>query len=178
MQYRRSNVKGGTYFFTVNLANRKSTRLTDEVKRLGNAMRHVKRKYPFQLDAIVVLPEHLHALWTLPKNDSDFATRWMLIKSNFSRQLTKDEKCNISRRKKGERGIWQRRYWEHTIRDEQDFERHVEYIHYNPVKHGYVDVASGWQYSSIHRYISKGIVKKDWGGRVDSLAEPGFGERV
>ena len=178
MQYRRSSVKGGTYFFTVNLANRQSTLLIDEAKRLGNVMRQVKKQHPFHLDAIVVLPEHLHALWTLPDNDSDYATRWMLIKSGFSRQLAKEEKCNSSRRKKGERGIWQRRYWEHMIRDEQDYERHVEYIHYNPVKHGHVEQASDWQYSSIHKYISKGIVEKDWGGRLDSLQESGFGERV
>ena len=178
MQYRRSNVKGGTYFFTVNLANRQSTLLIDEAKRLGNVIRQVKKQHPFHLDAIVVLPEHLHALWTLPQNDNDYATRWMLIKTGFSRQLARAEKCNSSRRKKGERGIWQRRYWEHLIRNEQDYERHVEYIHYNPVKHGYIEQASDWQYSSIHKYIANGIVEKDWGGRLDSLQESGFGERV
>jgi len=178
MQYRRSKVKGGTYFFTVNLANRQSRLLIDEAKRLGNVMRQVKKQHPFHLDAIIVLPEHLHALWTLPDNDSDYATRWMLIKSGFSRQLATEEKCNSSRRKNGERGIWQRRYWEHMIRDAQDYERHVEYIHYNPVKHGHVEQASDWQYSSIHKYIANGIVEKDWGGRIDSLQESGFGERV
>ena len=100
---------------------------------------------------MVVLPEHLHAVWTLPKNDNDFAKRWMLIKSNFSRQLPTTERINKSRKTKGERGIWQRRYWEHLIRDEIDYQRHVEYIHYNPVKHGYVDKPTDWKYSTIHQ---------------------------
>ena len=133
MQYRRADVAGGTYFFTVNLAERKNTLLIEHFDKLRSAFYKTKKQHPFLLDAMVVLPEHLHAIWSLPKNDNDFAKRWMLIKSNFSRQLPKTERINRSRKTKGERGIWQRRYWEHLIRDEIDYQRHVEYIHYNPV---------------------------------------------
>ena len=163
MRYRRADITGGTYFFTVNLAERKNTLLVDEFDKLRNVINKVKKQHPFRLDAMVVLPEHLHALLTLPTNDKDFATRWMLIKSGFSRQLPKHERINKSRQRKGERGIWQRRYWEHLIRDEQDFERHVDYIHYNPVKHGYVKQAVDWPYSTIHAYITKGLLDRNLG---------------
>jgi putative transposase len=94
----------------------------------------------------VVLPDHLHAVWTLPQGDADFATRWMLIKARFSRGIANTERINAIRIKKGARGIWQRRYWEHLIRDARDYEKHLDYIHYNPVKHGYVQCASQWLY--------------------------------
>lgn len=154
---------GGTYFFTVNLAERNKTLLVDEIDILRATINRVKQNHPFKLDAMVVLPEHLHALMTLPKNDNDFATRWMLIKSGFSRQLPKRERINDSRQAKGERGIWQRRYWEHLIRDERDFSQHVDYIHYNPVKHGHVAAAVDWPYSTIHQYIEQGLVDAGWG---------------
>lgn len=163
MKYRRADVRGGTYFFTVNLAERNKTLLVDEIDILRATINRVKQNHPFKLDAMVVLPEHLHALMTLPKNDNDFATRWMLIKSGFSRQLPKRERINDSRQAKGERGIWQRRYWEHLIRDERDFSQHVDYIHYNPVKHGHVAAAVDWPYSTIHQYIEQGLVDADWG---------------
>ncbi len=163
MQYRRYNVKGATYFFTVNLANRESTLLVDEFDKLREIMNKVKKDHPFILDALVVLPEHLHALWTLPVGDSDFSKRWILIKAGFSRQLPKNERVNKSRLKKGERGIWQRRFWEHLIRDDVDYENHVNYIHNNPVKHGYVERAIDWRYSTIHYYVKRGIVCSDWG---------------
>jgi putative transposase len=178
MQYRRANVKGGTYFFTVNLAERGRSLLVDEIDTLRNVVAGVIKRHPLTIDAIVVLPEHLHALWTLPEGDNDYATRWMLIKTGFSRHLPKGEHCNASRAKKGERGIWQRRYWEHLIRDEHDYERHVDYIHYNPVKHGYVDHASDWQFSSIHQLISDGIVEKNWGRGMEPPGGTAFGERV
>lgn len=111
----------------------------------------------------MVLPDHLHTIWTLPIDDADFATRWRLIKSHFSRGIPTTERLNQSRLHKSERGIWQRRYWEHLIRDDLDYQRHVDYIHYNPVKHGYVDKAVDWPYSSIHRYIEKDIISSDWG---------------
>ena len=177
MQYRRADVKGGTYFFTVNLADRQGSLLVDKIDILRNTMSLVMRRHPFIIDAIVILPEHLHALWTLPEGDNDYATRWMLIKSSFSRQIPQGEHRSASRKKKGERGIWQRRYWEHLIRDDRDYSRHVEYIHYNPVKHGYVPCASDWQYSSIHRYIAGGLVEKNWGVGIDFAEEVGFGER-
>ena len=176
MQYRRAKIKGGTYFFTVNLAQRNRSLLVDEIDKLRNTMANVIKRHPFKLDAIVVLPEHLHALWTMPEDDCDYATRWMLIKSGFSRQLPKGERRNASRIKKGERGIWQRRYWEHLIRDEQDYKRHVDYIHYNPVKHGYVNRASDWQYSSIHRFIANKILDQNWGSNIKPFEAVGWGE--
>ena len=141
-------------------------------------MAHVKKRRPFKLDAIVVLPEHLHALWTLPEDDGDFATRWILIKAGFSRQLPKGEPCNASRRTKRERGIWQRRYWEHLIRDEEDFKRHVDYIHYNAVKHGHVNRASDWPYSSIHQYIANGTLPENWGCGMELFDGLSFGEKT
>lgn len=137
-------------------------------------MRYVKRKHPFHIDAMVVLPEHLHAIWTLPTDDADFATRWMLVKAGFSRQAPPLERRSPSRVTKGERGIWQRRYWEHLIRDEKDFARHVDYIHFNPVKHGHAMRAVDWPYSSVHRYIRLGLVVPDWAS--DATEETGFGE--
>ena len=163
MQYRRANITGGTYFFTVNLADRKKTLLVDEFELLRDVFNKVKKQHPFILEAMVVLPEHLHAMITLPTNDNDFALRWMLIKSGFSRQLPKHEKINKSRKRKGERGIWQRRYWEHLIRDNNDYARHVNYIHYNPVKHGYVKMAADWPYSTVHRYIKNNLLDRNWG---------------
>jgi len=136
MRYRRADIKGGTYFFTVNLAQRHLRLLLDRVEILREAVKTVKQRHPFHIDAFVVLPDHLHAIWTLPPDNADFTTRWMLIKSGFSRHIAMHERRSVSRISKGERGIWQRRYWEHLIRDENDFERHVDYIHYNPVKHG------------------------------------------
>ena len=176
MRYRRAETKGGTYFFTVNLAERQNTLLVDEIDKLRNVMNKVKQQHPYKLDAMVVLPDHLHVMWTLPSNDNDYATRWMLIKSGFSRQIPKQERINKSRKTKGERGIWQRRYWEHLIRDERDFERRVDYIHYNPVRHGYVERAADWPYSSIHRFITRGVVSKDWGFGGCHSDEGAYGE--
>lgn len=178
MRYRRSDVAGGTYFFTVNLAERQNTLLVDEINKLRGIMNKVKRQHPFKIDAMVVLPDHLHVMWTLPINDNDFVTRWMLIKSGFSRQIPKSERINQSRQIKGERGIWQRRYWEHLIRDEDDFENHVNYIHYNPVKHGHVERAVDWPYSSIHEYIAKDLLGRDWGNGGTDVKGDGFGERL
>ncbi len=174
MRYRRARVGGGTYFFTVNLADRDSTLLVDEIGALRTAMGYVKKRHPFRIDAVVVLPDHLHALWTLPENDRDFPTRWMLIKSTFSRMLPWGERRRESRLKKGERGIWQRRYWEHLIRDERDLSAHVDYIHWNPVKHGYVDQVVQWPHSSFHRYVREGLLPASWGGvQTDGV----YGER-
>jgi putative transposase len=177
MRYRRANVAGATYFFTVNLAVRSNTLLVDYVAALREAVRIVKQRHPFHIDAFVVLPDHLHAIWTLPENDADFAKRWMLIKSGFSRHIPGGEYRNESRVGKGERGVWQRRYWEHLMRDEDDYQRHVDYIHYNPVKHGYVKHAADWAYSSIHRYIRDGIIGHDWGGDACARDSAGYGER-
>jgi len=163
-RYTRAYTPGGTFFFTVNLADRSKTLLTDHIDPLREAMRTVRDRHPFHIDAIVVMPDHLHAIWTLPSGDSDYPTRWALIKAGFSRSLPKTERIGASRAGKGERGIWQRRYWEHQIRDETDYERHVDYIHYNPVKHGYVKSSLDWPHSSLHRFVREGCIPADWGG--------------
>jgi putative transposase len=175
MQYRRAFVPGGTYFFTVNLLDRKKSLLIDYVEQLKQSIHIVKQRHPFHIDAMVVLPEHLHAIWTLPDNDVDYPKRWRLIKSGFSRTIPKNERIHRSRQNKHERAIWQRRYWEHLIRDELDFKRYVDYIHYNPVKHGYVDGAVEWQYSSIHKFIRDGVIDEHWGVEINHGASM-FGE--
>jgi len=177
MQYRRSDTKGASYFFTVNLANRKSTLLLDKIDTLRQSIQTVKQRHPFKIDAMVVMPDHLHAIFTLPLDDNDYANRWMLIKSSFSRHIPKGEQINPSRASKRERGLWQRRYWEHLIRDDKDYNAHVNYIHYNPVKHGYVQQAVKWPHSSIHRYIKKGDISKNWGGDDKQTNSDRWGER-
>lgn len=118
---------------------------------------------------MVILPDHLHTIWTMPPDDADYALRWRLIKTRFSRGLPKTESRSDSRIAKGERGIWQRRYWEHQIRDEDDLQCHVDYIHINPVKHGYVERAADWPHSSIHRYIARGDFGSDWACDVKEM---------
>ena len=161
--YRRVKTPGATYFFTVNLAERHNNRLLlDWIDNLRQSFRRVKRDHPFEIDAVVVLPDHIHCFWTLPEGDGDYQTRWSLIKAGFSRTLPMAEKRSESRVKRGERGIWQRRYWEHLIRDERDFERHVDYIHWNPVKHGRSKRVVDWPYSSFHDYVGRGVYPSEW----------------
>ena len=174
--YRRNFVPGGTFFFTVNLANRRSRLLTDRIDLLRAAFRHVRSHHPFIIDAIVVLPDHLHALWTLPSGDADFANRWRLIKTEFSKGIEVNEQRSPSREAKRERGIWQRRYWEHTLRDENDFEQHCDYIHFNPVKHVYVSSVSEWPYSSFRRFVQRGAYPFNWAA-PEEIAGAEFGER-
>ncbi len=169
MQYRRANVAGATYFFTVNLADRKRKLLTEKIDILRNAVRKIRQSYPFDILAMVVLPDHLHAIWRLPEGDANFPLRWSLIKAAFSREIPKGELIRLSRVLKRERGIWQRRYWEHQIRDDDDLEKHVAYIHFNPVKHGYATRAVDWPYSSIHREISRGNIDGTWGFFSDDI---------
>ena len=178
MQYRRDNTLGGTWFFTVNLAERKKKLLVEEIEMLRDVMNQVKHKHPFKVDAMVVLPDHLHAIWTLPKDDNEYAKRWGLIKSGFSRKIPKTERINKSRLNKGERGIWQRRYWEHLIRDDRDYETHVNYIHHNPVKHGYVKRPFDWPYSTIHEFISNGVLERNWAWCEGENNSMGFREGV
>jgi putative transposase len=174
--YRRNFIPGGCYFFTVNLGDRRSRLLTGNIELLRTAFRHARRRHPFTIDAIVVLPDHLHAIWTLPEGDSDFAVRWQLIKGGFSRGLPRWEPVSASRLRKHERGIWQRRYWEHTLRDENDFARHVDYIHFNPVRHGHVKELRDWPFSSFHRMVRLGVYPADWDR--DAVDRDGaFGER-
>ena len=174
--YRRNFIAGGCFFFTVNLAERRLRLLTEHIDELRNALRKVRRQHPFTIDAMVVLPDHLHGVWTLPEGDADFATRWRLIKSTFSRSLPAGERISGSRAAKGERGIWQRRYWEHTVRDESDFARHVDYIHINPVKHGLVTRVRDWPFSSFHRMVRLGVYPEDWAGAA-VIEDTDFGER-
>lgn len=148
--YRRWYVPGGCNFFTVVLQNRKSSLLTENIELLREAFSVVKEKHPFDINAIVVLPEHLHCIWTLPSNDDDFSLRWRLIKGYFSRKLPDNKGITTARNKPHQRVIWQRRFWEHYIRCEADFHRHIEYIYYNPVKHGYCETPFQWPFSSIH----------------------------
>jgi putative transposase len=163
-EYRRYFIPGGTYFFTVNLADRTKHLLIDHIDLLLYSIESIRKEPAFTIDAITVLPDHLHTVWTLPQGDKDFSARWRKIKARFSRGLPNIEQRSISRHNKGERGIWQRRFWEHAIRDELDFQRHVDYVHYNPVKHGYCRRVMDWPYSSFHRHVHLGIYPLDWAG--------------
>jgi putative transposase len=164
--YRRAYIKGGTFFFTV-VTNERHHVFNDKaaVDLLKTSFRRVMRLHPFEIDSIAVLPDHLHCIWMLPENDSDFSIRWRLIKSDFTRGYLSVSAGEISnsRRMKKEKGIWQRRFWEHMIRDEADLNMHRDYIHYNPVKHGLADSPSEWEYSSFISFVSKGLYQPDWG---------------
>jgi putative transposase len=161
--YRRRRVAGASYFFTVNLHDRRNALLVEHIDLLRSTFRAVRQSHPFVIDAIVVLPEHLHCIWTLPPEDVDYSTRWRLIKSEFSRALPSIENRSISRLLHKERGIWQRRFWEHAIRDDEDFANHVDYIHFNPVKHGLVPRPIEWPHSSLHSYAKRGVLPAEWG---------------
>jgi putative transposase len=162
-RYRRSLTGGGTFFFTVNLADRKSRLLVDEIECLRQAFDLARQRYPFKMLAYSVLPEHLHAIWRLPDDDARFGLRWSIIKRAFSKQLPAGER-SASKHAKREKGIWQRRFWEHQIRDEVDLQRHVDYIHFNAVKHGLVQRAADWPYTSFHWYVESGRLLTDWAG--------------
>jgi putative transposase len=173
-QYRRSKFKGSVFFFTVVLSERSSNLLFTEIERFRQAYRTVQQRRPFETIAICVLPDHVHALWALPEGDADFSIRWNLIKGGFSRGLDPKPR-SASKVAKREKGIWQRRYWEHAIRDDADMERHVDYIHFNPVKHGHVTRAADWPHSSFHRYVERGWLVADWGGDIRDI-QGSFGE--
>jgi len=168
MRYRRSNIPGATLFFTVVTYDRKRLLCSGEnPMRLKEAMESVRTDHPFTIDAIVLLPDHIHCIWTLPPDDNDFSTRWMLIKSKFTRTCSNPfpTVLSSSRTNKREQAIWQRRFWEHQIRDEMDFQRHVDYIHYNPVRHGLARAPMEWKYSSFKRYVDDGIYPPTWGAQ-------------
>jgi putative transposase len=173
--YRRAFVPGGCWFFTVTLLERQKSLLVEHIELLRHAVAATRRSRPFTIDAFVVLPDHLHAVWTLPPGDADFSTRWRLIKSSFVRRLPEREWLSPVRIERHERGVWQRRFWEHLIRDEADYARHVEYCYINPVKHRLVSRVGDWPHSSFHRDVRAGIFPQDWAGDV---AQGGtFGER-
>lgn len=158
--YRRIRVPGGIYFFTVNLLDRRKSLLIDHIDALRKAFRDTQVERPFKIHAVAIMPEHLHCLWQLPEGDNDNARRWSQIKSEFSRQLPIDELRTITRLKYRERGIWQKRFWEHWITDETDFHNHVDYIHRNPVKHGYVKHAQDWPHSSYIQNIGRALARR------------------
>ena len=173
--YRRAWLQGGTYFFTVNALQRHGNDLlTRHIDALRDVVRQVRRGHPFQIHAWVVLPDHLHCVIELPPGDDDFALRWRLIKLGFSKRISATERRSAVRQSRGERGLWQRRYWEHLIRDERDFAAHMDYVHFNPVKHGHVASVSDWPYSTFHRLVVAGVYPPDWGGsaQVDGVKCP------
>ncbi|MEW6532977.1 MAG: transposase [Thermodesulfobacteriota bacterium] len=190
MQYRRSRATGATFFFTVVTHKRRKLLCLDlNVGLLRDAFRYVMDRHVFSIDAFVLLPDHLHCIWALPENDNDFSTRWRLIKSYFTRKYRNLSKANLAtnRMEKSQQtvgrvepcetrhtilnnsvqAVWQNRFWEHQIRDDLDLIRHVEYIHYNPVKHGFVPSPQAWPYSSFHRYVKEGTYQSDWGAGTE-----------
>jgi putative transposase len=177
VHYRRNQLPGGTYFFTVTLADRQSHALTENIKHLRATFRRVMIVQPFEIVAMVVLPEHLHTIWTLPPDDADYAGRWRAIKAGFTRDLI-HAGANLTRNAKGEYDLWQRRYWEHTIRDDGDLAHHVDYIHHNPVKHGLVSRVAAWPHSSFHRYVRQGVLPEDWAGETTDAVNEQYGEPV
>lgn len=166
--YRRSQIAGGTYFFTV-VTYRRRRLLTGELGRqcLRSAIEKVRLTYPFEMPASILLPEHLHAIWTLPRGDHDYSTRWRRIKEEFTRAWFAaggtEASLTTSRRSRNERGIWQRRFWEHTIEDEDDLRRHIDYIHYNAVKHGEAKCPKDWPYSTFEKWVDAGAYEANWG---------------
>lgn len=168
-KYLRVRIPGACYFFTVVTLHRRQL-LVDEAARtiLKEAIVRVKEERAFEMPAMCLMPDHLHCIWQLPPEDNNYSVRWALIKSLFSKKYAAGGGAglppSVSRQKKGETGIWQRRFWEHRIRDEKDFWNHVHYIHYNPVKHGFVDRMEDWPYSTYHQFWDKGIYRDfDWG---------------
>lgn len=164
-EYRRNRVEGGPCFLSVALADWRSDLLVRDAAALCAAVSRARAFYPSHIDAWVVLPEHLHAIWTLPDGDANYSTRWLAIKRGFSARIANDESRSASRIAKGERGIWQRRFWEHTVRDKADFQRHMDYVHFNPVKHGLVSNANDWPFSSFRRAAGGLIPCGSGGGR-------------
>ena len=159
IDYRRFYIPKTSWFFTVNLAERKNNHLlVEKINELRDAFRYVMKQKPF-----LVMPDHLHCIWTLPQDDGDYSIRWNMLKGRFSRTIDHGESISKSRQKRRERGIWQRRFWAHLITDQDDFNRHFDYIHWNPVKHSKVARVAEWPYSSFHRYVRQGIYSENWG---------------
>ena len=196
--YIRPKVSGAAVFFTVNLADRASPVLVDRIADLREAMRVTRAERPFRVDAWVVLPDHMHCDWTLSAGDGDYSTRWGAIKSRFTRRLRDTGRVGFqpteakrlghpvgwnptlpksaSKRRKGDAGVWQRRFWEHHIRDDEDFRAHVEYCWFNPVKHGYVTAPLDWEHSSFHKFVDEGLYRPDWGSKREIGFSGRFGE--
>ena len=167
MRYRRVNVAGATYFFTLVTERRRPIfREPQAVATFEAAVAKIRSRHPFEIEACVILPDHLHALWTLPEEDANFSTRWRLIKEAFTRAWLRAHAApdrSSSRRSKGEQGIWQRRFWEHVIRDEHDFIAHLDYIHLNPVHHGLAAAPRDWPHSTFRTWVERGAYRPEWG---------------
>lgn len=174
--YRRNRVEGGSYFFTANLRDRRSDLLVTEIAALRSAVRAALDNHPFHIDAWVVLPDHMHCLWTLPPGDCDFPVRWQTIKARFSQSVPRPKASRPSLVHKRESGIWQRRYWEHTIRDDRDYAAHMDYIHFNPVKHGLAARPADWPYSSFQKCVALGMYPTNWA--IDGAEISDAGERL
>ena len=171
MDFRRLFIPGGTYFFTVVTYNRRPIfKEPNAINALEDAIAYTMQRHPFDIVAYVIMPDHLHYIWTLPPGDDKYSMRWRLIKSHLTRHWAKDmeRSQNVSRAVKGEKDVWQRRYWEHLIRNENDLNQHIDYIHYNPVKHQYADFPEQWINSSFNDFVINGYYPKEW-GRNDSI---------
>ena len=160
--YRRVRVPGGTYFFTINLLERRSDLLVRHIDALREAVRRTRRERPFRIDAWVVLPDHMHCIIRLLDGDDDFSNRIKAIQTRFVRSLPATERRSCVRVTRGERAIWQRRFWEHANRGDVDYARHMDYVHFNPVKHGYVTFVRNWPFSTFHRLAQAGLYSSDW----------------
>jgi putative transposase len=181
-EYRRSYLPGGTFFFTLVTFNRRPIFSKPEARELFHKIyEKVNLKHPFITVAYCLLLEHFHCLWTLPEGDTNYSLRFSEIKRQFSHRYINEiepvlEK-NASRVKREEVSLWQRRFWEHTIRDEQDLHNHIDYIHYNPIKHGLVKNVREWEDSSFHRFVEQGLYEIEWGeGEEKKLKSMDFGE--
>ncbi len=170
-EYRRAYFSGGCYFFTVVTYDRNPILCTPSaIARLRSAFRHTMKRHPFMLDGLVILPDHIHCIWTLPENDANFSIRWNMIKRYFSIGIPGP--ANLRR----EKNIWQRRFWEHCIRDENDFEKCLDYIYFNPVKHGYVKHPLDWPCSTLKRDVRNGMYDAHWGDGYKQNEENGMRE--
>ncbi|MGP0170604.1 REP-associated tyrosine transposase [Pseudomonas sp. NCHU5208] len=175
-RYRRAPEAGASYFFTLVTYQRRPI-LTDATSRaaLRQAIEQVRLRYPFCIEGWVLLPDHLHCIWRLPPGDANFSVRWSLIKRLTSQQVVAPAAISLSRQLRRESGLWQRRFWEHCIRDDEDYQRHMDYLHFNPVRHGLVRHVQDWPWSSFHRLVRAGVYPADWGGG-DVREGDGFGE--
>ncbi len=171
--YRRNRIPDGTFFFTVNLRDRQSELLVTYIDALREAVRAARAAQSFLINAWVILPDHLHCIWTLPDDDNDFPSRWQAIRIGFSRSLPSSVDCRRDPLRPRERGIWQRRYWEHTIRAERHYAAHMDYIHFNPVKHAYVQNAADWPHSTFRRCVKNGLYPPDWVGTASTSLQAG-----
>ena len=175
--YLRNRVPGGCYFFTVNLRDRRSSLLVERIDLLRECVRRARLAAPFHVDAWVVLPDHMHCIWTLPEGDADFSGRWWDIKVRFSKALPNVESMRPEGQARNGRGIWQKRFWEHTIRDDRDYRAHMDYVHFNPVKHGFVAHPADWPYSTFQKCVTLGFYDAAWAPAAKENISSGMGER-